>query len=55
MYDNIADMDAQVGEILRQPDEDGLSGETIVFYWGDHGDGSLVPSAPSMTPAFGYR
>ena len=43
MYDNIADMDAQVGEILEQLDEDGLSGNTIVFYWSDHGDG--VPRA----------
>ena len=43
MYDNIADMDAQVGEILKQLDEDGLSGNTIVFYWSDHGDG--VPRA----------
>jgi arylsulfatase A-like enzyme len=43
MYDNIADMDAQVGEILEQLDEDGVSGNTIVFYWSDHGDG--VPRA----------
>lgn len=43
MYDNIADMDAQAGEILRQLDEDGLAGNTIVFYWSDHGDG--VPRA----------
>ena len=39
MYDNIADMDAQVGEILRQLDSDGLADNTIVFYWSDHGDG----------------
>jgi hypothetical protein len=39
VYDNIADMDAQVGEILKQLDEDGLSSNTIVFYWSDHGDG----------------
>lgn len=43
MYDNIADMDAQAGEILRQLEEDGLAGNTIVFYWSDHGDG--VPRA----------
>jgi arylsulfatase A-like enzyme len=43
VYDNIADMDTQVGEILRQLDEDGLSSNTIVFYWSDHGDG--VPRA----------
>lgn len=43
MYDNIADMDGQVAEILRQLDEDGLADNTIVFYWSDHGDG--VPRA----------
>jgi N-sulfoglucosamine sulfohydrolase len=39
VYDNIADMDTQVGEILRQLDDDGLADDTIVFYWSDHGDG----------------
>jgi N-sulfoglucosamine sulfohydrolase len=39
VYDNIADMDAQVGEILRQLDDDRLADDTIVFYWSDHGDG----------------
>ena len=43
MYDNIADMDGQVAEILRQLEEDGLADNTIVFYWSDHGDG--VPRA----------
>jgi uncharacterized sulfatase len=32
-------MDAEVGEILRQLEEDGLSDSTIVFYYGDHGSG----------------
>ena len=43
VYDNIADMDAQVGQILEQLEEDGLSQTTTVFYWSDHGDG--VPRA----------
>jgi arylsulfatase A-like enzyme len=43
VYDNIADMDAQVGQILKQLEEDGLSQTTTVFYWSDHGDG--VPRA----------
>jgi arylsulfatase A-like enzyme len=43
LYDNIADMDTQVGEILAQLEQDGLSSNTIVFYWSDHGDG--VPRA----------
>jgi arylsulfatase A-like enzyme len=43
VYDNIADMDSQVGEILKQLQDDGLADNTIVFYWSDHGDG--VPRA----------
>ena len=39
MYDNIADMDTQVGELLKQLEADGLADNTIVFYWSDHGDG----------------
>jgi arylsulfatase A-like enzyme len=39
VYDNIADMDSQVGELLRQLEEDGLADTTFVFYWSDHGDG----------------
>ena len=39
MYDNIADMDTQVGEILKQLEADGLADNTVVFYWSDHGDG----------------
>jgi N-sulfoglucosamine sulfohydrolase len=39
VYDNIADMDAQAGELLKQLDADGLADNTIVFYWSDHGDG----------------
>lgn len=38
-YDNIAEMDDRVGEILRQLEEDGLADRTIVFFWSDHGDG----------------
>lgn len=38
-YDNIASMDRKAGEILRQLEEDGLLENTIVFFWGDHGDG----------------
>lgn len=38
-YDNIAAADARVGEILAQLEEDGHADDTIVFLWGDHGDG----------------
>jgi N-sulfoglucosamine sulfohydrolase len=38
-YDNIAEMDTWAGDLLRQLEEDGLLENTIVFFWGDHGDG----------------
>lgn len=38
-YDNIADLDVWVGELLRQLEEDGLADNTIVIFWTDHGDG----------------
>ena len=53
MYDNIADMDGQVAEILRQLEEDGLADNTIVFYWSDHGDG--VPRAKRSLYDSGLR
>jgi arylsulfatase A-like enzyme len=53
MYDNIADMDAQVGEILKQLEDDGLAENTIVFYWSDHGDG--IPRAKRSLYDSGLR
>ena len=38
-YDNIATMDSQVGELLKQLEEDGLAENTIVFFFSDHGRG----------------
>ena len=37
MYSNIKIMDTQVGEILRQLEEDGLMDSTIIFWYTDHG------------------
>jgi len=53
MYDNIADMDGQVAEILAELERDGLSDNTIVFYWSDHGDG--VPRAKRSLYDSGLR
>jgi arylsulfatase A-like enzyme len=53
VYDNIADMDAEVGAILRQLEEDGLADNTVVFYWSDHGDG--VPRAKRSLYDSGLR
>ncbi|MEM9143634.1 MAG: sulfatase-like hydrolase/transferase [Bacteroidota bacterium] len=36
-YDNVEDMDAWVGEKLRELEEAGLADNTIVFYYSDHG------------------
>ncbi len=40
MYDNIRLVDQRVGELLQQLEEDGLTDETIVFFFSDHGDGT---------------
>ncbi len=53
MYDNIADMDRQVGEILDALTADGLADNTIVVYWSDHGDG--VPRAKRSLYDAGLR
>jgi N-sulfoglucosamine sulfohydrolase len=38
-YDCITAMDKDVGRILAELEEDGLAGETIVFFFSDHGAG----------------
>ncbi|MCB0668002.1 MAG: sulfatase [Saprospiraceae bacterium] len=38
-YDNIVALDAEIGAIIRQLEEDGLMENTIIFFFGDHGDG----------------
>lgn len=38
-YDNITTMDGQVAELLAQLEEDRLSDDTIIFFFGDHGSG----------------
>lgn len=37
MYSNIKEMDAQVGDILAQLEEDGLMDKTVIFFYSDHG------------------
>lgn len=37
MYSNIKQMDAQVGKILAELEEDGLLERTIIFWYSDHG------------------
>jgi arylsulfatase A-like enzyme len=36
-HDNVSAMDREVGRILDQLEKDGLAGNTIVFYYSDHG------------------
>ena len=37
LYNNIAEMDRQLGAVLQQLEDDGLSDNTIIFFYGDHG------------------
>jgi arylsulfatase A-like enzyme len=37
MYSNIREMDAQIGKVLAELEEDGLLDSTIIFWYGDHG------------------
>jgi len=39
LHDNITSMDKVMGGYLKQLADDGLADSTIVFFWGDHGDG----------------
>ena len=36
-YDKVEDMDTKVGEVLAELEKAGLAGNTIVFYYSDHG------------------
>jgi uncharacterized sulfatase len=38
-YDNITTMDAQAGKVLQELADAGLTEDTIVFFYGDHGSG----------------
>lgn len=46
-YDLITAMDLQVADMLRQLDEDGLTDNTVVVFFGDHGRG--LPRAKRWT------
>ncbi|MFV9551410.1 sulfatase [Algibacter sp. PT7-4] len=37
LYNNIGEMDKQVGAVLKQLEDDGLLDNTIIFFYGDHG------------------
>jgi len=39
MYDNIVRLDSVVGVLLNELEKEGKSSNTVVFFWGDHGDG----------------
>jgi arylsulfatase A-like enzyme len=39
MYDNIAVLDSIVGIMLNELEKEGELDNTIIFFWGDHGDG----------------
>lgn len=37
--DNITSLDYQITRVLKDLEDDGLAGNTVVFFWGDHGRG----------------
>lgn len=39
MYDNIAELDSVVGAMISELEREGELENTIIFFWGDHGDG----------------
>ncbi|MFY9153546.1 MAG: sulfatase [Prolixibacteraceae bacterium] len=39
LYDNIARLDTLVGKMMADLEKEGLADNTIIFFWGDHGDG----------------
>jgi arylsulfatase A-like enzyme len=39
MYDNIARLDSVVGTLISELEKEGELDNTIIFFWGDHGDG----------------
>jgi arylsulfatase A-like enzyme len=39
MYDNIATLDSVVGSLVAELEKEGELDNTIIFFWGDHGDG----------------
>jgi N-sulfoglucosamine sulfohydrolase len=39
MYDNIARLDSVVGVLISELEKEGELENTIIFFWGDHGDG----------------
>lgn len=38
-YDKITEMDAQVGRFLKELENEGVTEDTIIFYYADHGSG----------------
>jgi N-sulfoglucosamine sulfohydrolase len=52
-YDHVADADDYVGKILSQLKEDGLTDNTVVMLWSDHGEG--LPRAKRWTYDAGIR
>lgn len=39
IYDNTARLDSVVGQLISELEKEGLADNTIIFFWGDHGDG----------------
>jgi arylsulfatase A-like enzyme len=53
MYDCLTAVDKQVGKLLKKLDDQGLADDTIVFFFGDHGQG--MPRFKSTPLGLGYK
>ncbi len=52
-YDNLTQLDEQVGQVLSQLESDGLAEDTIVFYFSDHG--GVLPRSKRFVYDSGIR
>ncbi len=52
-YDRITEMDAQAGKVLGELERQGLSEDTIVFFYGDHG--GILPRSKRFPYESGLR
>ena len=52
-HDRVTDMDAKVGNVLKELEEAGLADDTIVFYYSDHG--GILPRCKRYLEQTGMR
>src|SRR5690606_38719648 len=53
VYNSIALTDQKIGRLLERLEKDGLADSTIIFFFGDHGEG--IPRGKTNGIGLGYR